>query len=138
MYLISLLIFLAILFYILFIINKVVKADIIKFINIFSAILFIIILFNFSISNKFFFKNHILERYIPFDKVEKIPDRRVVFLIFDELDQNVFESSFWILISIVSTTIIVSSFVGLEAYQKIDWFQSLYLKLASLDFFSFV
>ena len=62
------------------------KFNFVRFINTYAFILLNIIIYNFIISDQFFPRNHILKKNIDFVKVNKLPDRRVIFLIFDELD----------------------------------------------------
>ena len=86
---ILLLLFLFIIFYISSHITKYYRFDFLKFINLFSSILLIIIIVNSVGNKKFFFKQNILDQNIKFIKTDKVPDRRVIFLIFDELDQKI-------------------------------------------------
>ena len=62
------------------------KFNFVRFINTYAFILLNIIIYNFIISDQFFPRSHILKKNIDFVKVNKLPDRRVIFLIFDELD----------------------------------------------------
>jgi len=86
---ILLLLFLFIIFYITSHITKYYRFNFFKFINIFSSILLVTIIVNSVGNKKFFFKQHILDQNIKFIETDKVPDRRVIFIIFDELDQNV-------------------------------------------------
>ena len=62
------------------------KFNFVRFINTYAFILLNIIIYNFIISDQFFPRSHIFKKNIDFIKVDKLPDRRVIFLIFDELD----------------------------------------------------
>ena len=62
------------------------KFNFVRFINTYAFILLNIIIYNFIISDQFFPRSHIFKKDIDFIKVDKLPDRRVIFLIFDELD----------------------------------------------------
>ena len=62
------------------------KFNFVRFINTYALILLTIIIYNFIISDQFFPRSHILKKNIDFVKINKLPDRRVIFLIFDELD----------------------------------------------------
>lgn len=85
---INLLIILSLIFFILFKVNQYIKINVKRFLNSFSLVLILIISYNFFVSNKFFLRSHLDNKYINFQQSKSIPEKKVIFLLFDELDQE--------------------------------------------------